>query len=457
MIMQPMASDAPLIVYIDFKSPYAYLAIEPTRQMLYRSGIVADWRPFILDIGSYLGTAKLDSKGEVKEHKRSAEQWSGVKYAYFDCRRYANLRQLTVRGTVKIWNTQLPALGMFWIKQQESLAQQCQPGSLLSCYIDAIYKPFWKRELDVEQLDIIEQIIQQIGADSTGFRTYACGEGQDFNAEFQDATFAAGVYGVPTYVVTEPSDRTPHVFFGREHLPRVAWHLSGKQGPAPEIAYESHDQKLCGPTMPESLTVCIDFKSPSAYLALAPTLAWAQKTAVELDWRIITTPALKSPMALEATAARSELHRQFRAKYMAMDLQRYAPHELIDLYDTHRTDAAAIGLLWAIDQQANASGYITETFTTYWQQQRSIDTLADIKTILEKLGIDTAGFESFAATVGGQRAAEVREALSRKGITTSPTYLLNDEPFQGRQHLPLLASHFTDGVIDTPAGAKQSP
>ena len=236
--MQPLESAAPLIIYIDFKSPYAYLAIEPTRNLLAELGVVADWRPFVLNIGSYLGTAKLAKTGEVKEQKRSAEQWSGVKYAYFDCRRYANLRALTVRGTVKIWNTDLPAIGMFWLKQQESLVEQCQPDSLLARYIDAVYVPFWKRELDVEQLDVVEAILEDIGAEMTGFREYATGLGQTFNTEFQQATFAAGVYGVPTYLVQTPEGQSTHRYFGREHLPRIAWHLSGERGPAPDVEYE---------------------------------------------------------------------------------------------------------------------------------------------------------------------------------------------------------------------------
>ena len=74
-------SQAPLIVHIDFKSPYAFLAIEPTRQMLAKLHLQADWRPFVLDIGSYLGTAKLAKDGKVEKQSRSQEQWSGVKYA----------------------------------------------------------------------------------------------------------------------------------------------------------------------------------------------------------------------------------------------------------------------------------------------------------------------------------------------------------------------------------------
>ena len=103
--MQPLASDAPLIVCIDVKSPYAYFALEPTRQMLLETGVLADWRPFVLDIPSYLGTAKIGPSGAVQAQRLSASQWSGVKYAYFDCRRYANLYGQTLRGTQKIWDT----------------------------------------------------------------------------------------------------------------------------------------------------------------------------------------------------------------------------------------------------------------------------------------------------------------------------------------------------------------
>jgi len=105
MKIQPLVSDRPAIVYLDFKSPYAYLAVEPTRELERELSITFDWRPFVLDIPSYLGSARLNKVGEVVDQKRSAEQRSGVKYAYYDCRRYARLRDMTIRGTVKIWGT----------------------------------------------------------------------------------------------------------------------------------------------------------------------------------------------------------------------------------------------------------------------------------------------------------------------------------------------------------------
>ena len=43
-------------------------------------------------------------------------------------------------------------------------------------------------------------------------------------------------------------------------------------------------------------------------------------------------------------------------------------------------------------------------------------------------------------TVGVAQAQSQREDLAGQGVSFSPTYLLDGEPFQGRQHLPLLRS-----------------
>ena len=102
MALEALQSSSPLIVYFDFKSPYAYLAVEPTRALERELGVTFDWRPFVLDIPSYLGSAKLDKAGKEAQQNRTAGQWSGVKYAYYDCRRYANLDSRIVRGTKKI-------------------------------------------------------------------------------------------------------------------------------------------------------------------------------------------------------------------------------------------------------------------------------------------------------------------------------------------------------------------
>lgn len=222
---EQLRGDAALAVYIDLKSPYAYLAIDPTRAMAKEVGVEIDWRPFTLDIPSYLGSAKLDGKGKVAKSKRSTQQWTGVRYAYMDARRYANLTGKTVRGTVKIWDSSLAGIAMQWAKQQGA--------EVLDRFLDAAYPPFWRRELDIEDLSVLAGVLRQIGAEVEGFSEYASGPGREQHDVDTTAAFDAGVFGVPTYLVED------EMWFGREHLPRVAWLLGGRRGDAPGVANRS--------------------------------------------------------------------------------------------------------------------------------------------------------------------------------------------------------------------------
>jgi len=219
----PRASERPLIVYIDYKSPYAFIAKDPTYALATRLGIAIDWRPLTLDIPSYLGSARLDEKGKVVESRRSASQWSAVRYAYHDARRYASLRGLTLRGTTKIWDSSLAGMGMLWAKAQGDRA--------LAGYTDRVFERFWRRELDIEDVRVIESILQEAGADVQGFRGHVEGEGRALYEAMQQRIFDAGIFGVPGYIVAG------EYYFGREHLPRLNWLLGGRRGPAPDIAY----------------------------------------------------------------------------------------------------------------------------------------------------------------------------------------------------------------------------
>ncbi len=212
-----------MIVYIDYKSPYAFIAKDPTYAIADQLGITIDWRPLTLDIPSYLGSARLDDKGKVATSNRTPQQWTGVKYAYRDARRYAALSDYTLRGTTKIWDSSLASIGMSWTKAQGDVP--------LRRYSDIVYERFWKRELDIENPEVIEGLINEAGAETGGFADYLEGEGRRFHDETQARIFAAGVFGVPSYIVDG------ELFFGREHLPMVRWLLGGRKGNAPDIAY----------------------------------------------------------------------------------------------------------------------------------------------------------------------------------------------------------------------------
>lgn len=216
-----LRGDARLAVYIDLKSPYAYIAVDPTRAMARALGVEIDWRPFTLDIPSYLGSAKLAKDGKkVESSKRTPEQWSGVKYAYRDARRYATLTGKTVRGTIKIWDSSRAGIAMLWAKEKAAFDR----------FVDVAYPPFWRRELDIDDWAVLEASLTEAGIDVSGFREWAEGPGRVLHDRTNGEAFDAGVYGVPTYLVED------EMWFGREHLPRVAWILGGRDGPPPDVA-----------------------------------------------------------------------------------------------------------------------------------------------------------------------------------------------------------------------------
>lgn len=226
-MLDALESRAPVIVYVDIKSPYAFIAIKPTLALEAQLNVQFDWRPLTLDIPSYLGSAKK-SAGKVVQSNRSPDQWLSVKYAYRDARRYAERQGYMLKGTEKIWDSSLANMGISWTMTQK----QGQDRSKLARYFEAVYAPFWRRELDIEDVNVVAQCLHKAGINSQGFDDYVQGEGREHHDALQAQLHNSGIYGVPTYVFDH------QILFGREHLPLIRWSLTGKHKQAPDMAYE---------------------------------------------------------------------------------------------------------------------------------------------------------------------------------------------------------------------------
>jgi 2-hydroxychromene-2-carboxylate isomerase len=200
--------DKPAVtIYIDFKSPYAYLAKDPARDLERHFALSLDWVPYILDIPSYLGAARLDAEGRVVDENRNAHQWRRVRYSYMDCRRQARKRGLVIRGTQKIWDSTLAAAGMLYAKRQGA--------EELRRYIDITFEHFWRRELDIEAPSVIETVLAEAGADTQDAAFWLAGDGKRDVALISREAEAKGIFGVPTFVIDG------ELFWGSEHLPDI--------------------------------------------------------------------------------------------------------------------------------------------------------------------------------------------------------------------------------------------
>jgi 2-hydroxychromene-2-carboxylate isomerase len=167
-------------LYIDYKSPYAYLAKEPAYDLEREFGLQFTWLPYILNIPDFLGTVE----------ERNAHQWRRVRYSYMDARRLANRRGLIVKGPRKIFDSSLAAIGMLYAQHHGSFHQ----------YNDLAFERFWKRELDIEDRNAIRAILQASGIPAEEFVEFE-EEGRGQLIRICSDAEELGVFGVPSFVI----------------------------------------------------------------------------------------------------------------------------------------------------------------------------------------------------------------------------------------------------------------
>ena len=222
--MKALESTAPLIVYIDIKSPYAFVSIKPTLALETTLGCQFDWRPLTLDIPSYLGSAEKRDGVVVSSEGRSQRTWRSIRQSYREARRYAERQGHMLKGTEKIWDSSIANIGILWVMQRSP--------ERMKAYLEAVYPPFWQRLLDIEDVSVVADCLERAGIESAGFDAFQQGDGRVQHDQLATQLHPAGLFGVPSYVLDG------EVFFGREHLPYLHWCLTGKQGQAPDVAYD---------------------------------------------------------------------------------------------------------------------------------------------------------------------------------------------------------------------------
>jgi 2-hydroxychromene-2-carboxylate isomerase len=155
-------------------------------------GVQFTWLPINLFIPDFLGTVE----------GRNDHQWRRVRYSYMDARRLANRRGLTVRGPQKLFDTALASIGMLYAQRRGTFRK----------YNDLTFERFWKRELDIEDREVVRRVLEESGAETAAFFDFVEGEGRH---ELQRITHEAeqlGVFGVPTFVVDG------EIFWGGDRL-----------------------------------------------------------------------------------------------------------------------------------------------------------------------------------------------------------------------------------------------
>lgn len=188
--------------YYDFKSPYTYLALESAFQLEKEYPIHLRFIPWPFRPEESFG-------GNLQE--RNKLNWNKVKYLYLDCRRFANERNMTIRGPERLFDSRLSLIGGLYADKNHFF----QP------YANLTFQRFFNRQLNLENLEEITKILYETSKKnlsfekfSQDFQTYLNNQGQKDYSDAQNEAEQDNIFGVPTFIVRgEP-------FWGND---RILW------------------------------------------------------------------------------------------------------------------------------------------------------------------------------------------------------------------------------------------
>ncbi len=192
--------------------------------------------------------------------------------------------------------------------------------------------------------------------------------------------------------------------------------------------------------------VALDLRHPLAYLALGPARVLAEELGGAVDWLPLRVPSLRPPSEPAAGDDRGARHRRYRAQAIAREIETYAAVQEIVVRDFYREGGAgAVGeaadqaWLWVRDRYpARLPDFLTELFRAYWAADLDPADPDVVAACVEEFGADGSGFRSWYGHAGRVAAEALAAELREFGLFQVPAFVVEDEVFYGRQHLPMI-------------------
>lgn len=193
----PTPAPGELKLYFDYKSPFAYLAVEPAFALPERYAVELRWIPFVL---------RLKGRGERSQYS----EWK-AKYSYMDARRWANKRGgFLIKGPPKVYDSS-PALigGLFAARH-----------GFFRPYTETVFSRFFSREVEIDLPEQIAGVIAALGHSGEEYQAYVRGRGPEDLQACIDEAHADHVFGVPLFVFRGEQ------FWGHDRMPLLEERLA---------------------------------------------------------------------------------------------------------------------------------------------------------------------------------------------------------------------------------------
>lgn len=182
------------------------------------------------------------------------------------------------------------------------------------------------------------------------------------------------------------------------------------------------------------LTVYIDFKSPASCLAIEPTLELVRDTGVPIEWLPFSGRPFCVP-AEQPDETVGERHRRVRAVARRETHLHYAAVQgrVMRFAETPAGCDTALAAMAAIE--GDPVPFIRAAFAAYWSDGADLDDDAVIAALLSSVQKAVPDPHSARA-----KLLSIRAETEEYGIFESPSYVIADQLFVGREHLPWIRS-----------------
>jgi 2-hydroxychromene-2-carboxylate isomerase len=193
-----------LKVYFDYKSPFAYLAMEPAFALPQRFDVSLRFVPFTLRI-----------KGPGQRSIYS--EWK-ARYSYVDARRWANRRGgFPIRGPRKIYDSAPALIGGLFAQQvsrsEPQASEDQQLGRFFERYSLEVFARFFDHRLEIDDPAAVAALIGGLGGDPVAYREFLAGDGAKQLEACIEEAHADHVFGVPLFLVNGEQ------FWGHDRIP----------------------------------------------------------------------------------------------------------------------------------------------------------------------------------------------------------------------------------------------
>jgi 2-hydroxychromene-2-carboxylate isomerase len=229
-----------LTVYLDMKSPHAYIAVRPTLEVARDYRIKVDFRPYTLSYKDLGLTTKVESDNRRIPASAAADRKARMYYAAG--RQYATLQRIPFRSPHRLLDSDLAHRAFLFAKHQ-ALEVPFMMGICLRGWGSG-----W-RDVELESLEQLRNALKGLGADLDGFEEFVGpgGPGERELVQSMESADASGFVGAPHYVFHDEVTGRQVGLFGREHLALIRTKFSARGLARHADVQPDFSHAWCGP------------------------------------------------------------------------------------------------------------------------------------------------------------------------------------------------------------------